>query len=288
MRRRTLRLLGATAFFLCAMVPGRAQNGEQPTLRVELKCDTCGVRPEYTLELYDIRTRQKAGSADLQPDGSFTLRHVSYGEYQLTILDAGGNELHHQYLTVGGVAVPLLIQMRAPLQQRPPGGPVSVAQLQHPPARKAFQAMLAAKKFSQAGNHEKAAEELQKAVRISPYYADAYTNLGVQHIHLGRYREATGEFAHALEIGGPNPLLLTDLASAQYALRHFDDAIQSARWALRLEPGYPQAHLMLGLVLCTDTRTVQEGLEHLRKAAESIPSARVQMEKVRQDRGIGF
>jgi tetratricopeptide (TPR) repeat protein len=153
--------------------------------------------------------------------------------------------------------------------------------LRHPPARKAFQAVLAAKKFSLAGDYEKAAGELQKAVRISPYYADAYTNLGVQHIHLERYPEAADEFARALEIGGPNPLVLTDLASAQYALRHFDDAVQSARWALRLEPGYPQAHFILGLTLSMDTRTVPEGLEHLRKAAETIPSAQVQLEKVR-------
>ena len=282
MQRRTLRLSGAIAFFLCAMVPGRAQNGEVQILRAELKCDTCGVRPDYTLELYDIRTRQKTGSAELQADGDFTLRNVPYGDYQLTIVDAAGNELHREFLTVSGLNVPLAIQMTAPQPQRPPGGPVSVAQLQHPPARKAFQAVLAAQKFSRAGNYQKAAEELQKAVQISPYYVDAYTNLAVQHLRLERYQEAAGEFAHALEIGGPNPIVLTDLASAQYALRHFQDAIQSARGALRLEPAYPQAHLILGLTLSTDARTVQEGLEHLRIAAQTIPSAQAHIEKVQQ------
>jgi tetratricopeptide (TPR) repeat protein len=277
-----LRLPGAIALFLCAVASGKAESGELQTLRVELKCENCGLRPEYTLELDDIHTHQKVESAELQSDGSFTLRHVPYGDYQLSILEAGGNALHQEFITVGGIAAPLVIHVTAPEPQRPPSGPVSVAQLQHPPTRKAFQAAQAAQKFSEAGDYEKAAEELQKAIRISPYYADAYTNLAAQHLRMGRYQEAAGELARALELGGPNPLVLTDMACTQVGLKYLDDAVQSARWALRLEPDYPQAHFILGMALSTDTRTVREGLEHLRKAAQTIPGAQVQIERVQR------
>ncbi len=251
-------------------------------LRVELKCEKCGPRPEYTLELFDFRGRQRVDAAELSPDGTFTLRHVPYGEYQIIVTDAGGNTVSQEFLTVAAVTPPPVIHVMASSPERPPAGPVSLTQLQHPPDRKAVQAALAAEKFSASGNFERAADELEKAVRISPYFAAAYINLAAQHIHLGRYREAESECRKAIGLAGPTALVLTDLASAQYALKEFDEAAGSARQALRLEPDYPRGHLILGLILATDTRTVHDGLAHLEKAAETIPSAQRQVERVRE------
>ena len=281
MQRRTLRISGAFALLLCAMVPAWAQ-GELSALRVELKCENCGLRPDYTLELAEFRSRERVDTAELMVDGSFTIRHIPYGDYQMSILDSLGNTVHQELVTISGSTLPMTVSIAAPRKERPPAGGVSMAQLQHPPTRKAFQAMLSAQKFSETGNYARAAAELEKAVQISPYYTDAYVNLAVQHVRMGRYQEAEAEFRRALEIGGPNPLLLTDLASAQFAQKRLDDATQSARSALRLDAGYAQAHLMLGMALCNDTRTVQEGLEHLRKAAETLPIARIEIEKVEQ------
>ena len=47
-----------------------------------------------------------------------------------------------------------------------------------------------AQRFSESGQTEKAVEELEKAIRISPEYADAYNNLAVQHIRMGRFEDA--------------------------------------------------------------------------------------------------
>ncbi len=282
MRGKALRHLGAVWLLLCAVVPVRAQDNELPDLRVDLKCENCGVRPEYTLQLYELHGHQKVESADLAADGTFTMRHVPYGDYQLVVMDPAGDMVHQEFITVRPMMQGIAVHIAAPVQERPPEGPVSMAQLQHPPSRKAFQAVMAAQKFSQAGDHEKAAAELEKAVYLSPYYADAYINLAAQHIHLRRYAEAERECRRALEVGSPTPLLLSNLASAQFGLKQFADAVSSARWALRLEPGYPQAHFILGLVLSVDTRTIREGLEHLRKAAETIPSAQVESEKVQE------
>ncbi len=280
MSRKALRLSGVLSFFLCALVPVRAQESEVPVLKVEVKCDTCGLNPQYTLELYDIRGREKVDSADLQTDGAFTLHHIPYGDYQMTITDSAGAVLHQEFLTASRMTPSVTVHLEPPVPQRPPDGPVSVAQLQHPPARKALQGMLAAQKLSLSGDYQKAADELEKAIRISPYCSDAYTNLAVQHMHLHRFQEATDEFRKALELGGPNPLVLTDLASAQMSMKQYNEAAKMARWALRLDPGYPQAHYVLGMILSTDTRTVREGLEHLHRAAESIPSAENEIEKV--------
>jgi tetratricopeptide (TPR) repeat protein len=281
-RNRIARLLGASALLLCVMVPCRAQSGELQTLRVELKTDDRGLPEEYTLELHELHSRRKVDSAERLADGGFILRRVPYGEYQAVIVNGAGNPVAEQWVTVSGVMAPVLMRVAADPSRQRPGGPVSVAQLQHPPTRKAFQAVVSAQRFSEAGDYQKAAEELEKAVRMSPYYAEAYTNLGVQHVRLGRYAQAAEELARALEIGGPNPLVLTNLGSAQIALQQYDAAAQSARAALRLDSAFPQAHLVLGMALSTNTATVQEGLQHLRQAAQSIPRAQLEVDRIQQ------
>lgn len=282
MQRRALRLCGAIALLLCATVPGKAQISEVQFLRIESTCDKCPIFQELTLELNDLRNRQRVAAAAMQMDGAFILRDVPYGDYQLLVIDHAGNAIHQEFISVSGLNLPMQIHLAPPKQQPPPAGGISVAELRHPPSKKAFQALLAAQKLSEAGDYGKAAEQLEKAVEISPYYVNAYTNLAVQHIRLGRYQEAARELEQALEIGGPDPVELTDLATAQYSMKQLDAAAQSARAALQLQPGYPRGHLVLGLVLCTDTRTVQEGLQHLRKAAETIPAARIQIDRVNQ------
>jgi tetratricopeptide (TPR) repeat protein len=72
---------------------------------------------------------------------------------------------------------------------------------------------------------------------------------------------------------------LSNLACAQSAMQHFDDAIQSARAALRLEPANPNAHFILGSLLARDRRSLPEGISHLEIAAESNPAARPNLER---------
>ena len=282
MQRKGVRLSGAIACFLCAMVPACAQTGEVQTLRVELKGIADLVTPQYTLVLYDFHNHQKLDGAELNSDGVFTLRHVPYGDYQLTVADQGGSVVYQEFLNLSGTTPSIAIQLPGSRPRQLPGGPVSVQQLRHPPNRKAFQAMVAAQKFSEAGNYEKAAGELEKAIQLSPYYADAYTNLAAQHIRMGRYREASGELARALDIGGPNPVVLTNLASMQLAVKQVAEAEKYARAALHLDAGYAQAHYILGIALSMDTRTVSEGLVHLQTAALTLPGAQAQIERVRQ------
>ena len=131
---------------------------------------------------------------------------------------------------------------------------------------------------------EKAAEELEKAVRISPEFADAYTNLAVQHIRMRRFQEAAGELARAIEIAGPDPLKLSNLAYAQINLSRVQESTAAVRAALRLDAGYPPAHLILGSILAADPRTRAEAIPHLEQAAESIPAARVMLEKLQAAR----
>jgi tetratricopeptide (TPR) repeat protein len=156
-----------------------------------------------------------------------------------------------------------------------------MTQLRHPPARKAFQSFVAAQRFAESGSPAKAAAELEKAVRISPEFADAYSNLAVQHIRMNRFPAAVDELTRAIAIAGPNALMLCNLAYAQINLGRVQESLASVRAALRLDAGYPQAHLILGSILAADPRTRAEAIPHLERAAEAIPSARGTLERAR-------
>lgn len=279
MRHHTSRL-GATVFLLCSITAGHAQNGEWERLQVEVKSGA--VSMQYGLELYEAHSHQKVSSAEPHADGSFTLRHVPYGDYQLLIVDAAGNTIHQQYITIGSLTPALSIDISLPHVEKAPAGPISVTQLLHPPSRKAFQAMKTAQKFSEAGDFEKAAEKLREAVALSPDYAEAHTNLGVQYIRMGRFEDARAELSRALEIGGPNVLVLTDLSAALLGSKKFVDAAGTARRALQLESGYAPAHYMLGIALCTNNTTVPDGILHLRQAAATMPAAQRELERIRK------
>jgi tetratricopeptide (TPR) repeat protein len=140
--------------------------------------------------------------------------------------------------------------------------------------------LAAAQKFSETGETDKAVEELEKAIRISPEYADAYNNLAVQHLRMGRTEEACAELSRAIAIAGPSSQRLTNLAFAQRLLNRIPEAIDSARAAVRLDSGSPQANLVLGTILAEDPRTRGESIPHLELAAETLPSARAALEKV--------
>jgi tetratricopeptide (TPR) repeat protein len=185
-------------------------------------------------------------------------------------------------VNVNPQAGPLTVHLPGAAGKPSAPGTISVTQLQHPPARKAVQAARSAQRFASAGNTEKAVEELEKAIRISPEYADAYNNLAVENMRRGRFAEAAGELERALALAGPDAPRLSNLAFAQCRLNLIPDAIASARAALRLDSGSPQAHLILGSLLARDPRTRVEAIPHLERAAETLPSARATLEILRR------
>jgi tetratricopeptide (TPR) repeat protein len=216
-------------------------------------------------------------------DGRFEFRHVPYGDYRLTVLDGRGQQIHEELITVHYQPQPIQIEVTLPATERPAAGTVSAEELLHPPTRQAFKAVLAAQKFAEAGAHDKAVEQLEKAIRLSPDYTTAWVNLAAQHIFLKRYQEALQELAHAGEISKPTAMMLGNTAFAQYALHRYEEGTRAAREALRLDPSNPLAHYLVGSFLAVDRRTRAEGLQHLEVAARTMPAARAELERVKRE-----
>ena len=161
---------------------------------------------------------------------------------------------------------------------------MSVKQLMHPPHKKAVQAFQRASRLSAAGKYDDAITELEKAIRISPDFAAAHTNLAVQYSRMSRFEESIAESTRAIQIGGPDPANLCNLAAAQARLHRFAEAEKSARAALALDSGFLKASLILGSILVDEPATRAEGTIYLEKASAEFASARKFLEQLRASR----
>jgi tetratricopeptide (TPR) repeat protein len=236
-----------------------------------------------TVTLSNLQGGANIASAPVSADGSFELRHVPYGQYRLTVSGSDDRPLHQELISIHERQQPIEIRLTITGQPKPASGTVSAQELLHPPSKQARKAVTAAQKLSDSGEHEKAAGQLQKAVELSPDYPDAWINLGAEHIYLKRYEQALGELAQASEISRPTPMILCDMAFAQYSLQRFAEGTRSVREALKLDPSSAPAHYLLGSFLALDRNTRAEGIQHLEIAARSMPAARAALERVRRE-----
>ena len=281
MSNRCLRLCTALAAIVYLSVPGSAQMFETSLVKGEVHSDSPLNFYEYRIELQDLNHHGDVYRADLTFDGAFEFRRLPAGDYQLFVATVRGDIIHQEFVTVNPQTAMLNVRLAKSRKPSAAPGTVSLTQLRHPPDQKAVQAFVAAQRFAASGSPEKAVEQLEKALRISPEFADAYANLAVQHLRMRRFPDAVDELNRALAIAGPNPLMLSNLAYAQINLGRVDDSLASVRAALRLDAAYPQAHLILGSILAADPRTRADAIPHLERAAESIPSARPLLERAR-------
>jgi tetratricopeptide (TPR) repeat protein len=275
-----IRLLAA----LSALLISRGtwgQNAEAESVKGEVHVSgSTTFRGEVTLG--GLRGGPNIAPATVGADGRFEFRHLPYGQYRLTVLDAG-KPVHEEVIAVRAQQPPIEIEVAAPEDPKPASGSVSARELLHPPAKKALKAFAAAQKLSAAGEHEQAAEQLAKATQLSPDYAEAWIDLGSEHIYLKRYRQALEELAKASEISRPTAAILSDMAFAQYALYRYAEGTRSVREALRLDPSWIPAHYLLGWFLAQDRQTRAEGIQHLERAAAAMPAAQAELDRALRD-----
>jgi tetratricopeptide (TPR) repeat protein len=280
MLKRCGHFMIATIVVVCTTGVMRSQDGQLTQLRIEVMAGGGGLLPKYRAGLEGLQNRKNFGSAELDPDGVWRFRDVPYGEYKLTIVEGPAGPVYEQMITVGPQTLTIMVRLPWSETPRPPSGTVSLWQLRNPIPKKALQVFSASQKFFDAGDYDSAAKELQKAIRISPSYAEAYSALAAIHIKLGLYEEAISEISRAEGISGPNARDRSNLALAEYKLERYADSAQSARSALRLDPNHNPAHYVLGVVLARDRRTMEESVPHLERAGQTIEGARATLSLV--------
>lgn len=265
--------------FLClpcvaVLMTGAVGSDETlPELRIQILAGG-GTTQEYSASIEPIRDHLPIRSAILPTDGVWRFRDVPYGEYRLTIVRGDGSPVYQQGITVNSQTSTIMLSLPVKMTSLSVSGTVSVGQLLHPISKKAVNSFKASQKLIEKGDFEQAARELEKAVAVSPGYADAYGSLAAVHIQMGRYVQALTEISQAISAAGPNARDLSNQALAYYHIENYADAIKAARWALRLNQNYDPAHFILGTTLALDKRTIAESVPHLEQAARTIPRAK--------------
>jgi len=279
---RTLSVLTAIVLSTLSSSPAT----EMPLVRGKLHSPAHEPVQGLVVILEEVSRRADISQADVRLDGSFEVRGIPTGDYTLRVTDGRGLTICEQWVTIQDHMPDLDVRLPE-VESGGAGGSgatVSVKQLMHPPKKKAVQAFQRALRLSSAGKDDDGVTQLEEAIRISPEFAEAHTNLAVQHFRLGRYQESAAESALAMQIAGPDPRNLCNLAAAQARLQQFAEAEKSARAAMRLDAGYLKANLILGGILAEQPATRGEGVKHLEKAALEFNSARKFLEQLRESR----
>ena len=165
----------------------------------------------YFVQLSNLSTRVSIDRIEVASDGGFFARQVPLGDYVARVTTFHGEPIAQQFLTINQHT--MSIELRLPARRpSPTGTTVSARELLHPLPRQAVEAAVAGQRFADSGKFDRAAAELEKAVRISPAFAEAHLGLAVQYLRLGRFAEAAEEALAALN-------LKKDLPGARYVLR---------------------------------------------------------------------
>jgi tetratricopeptide (TPR) repeat protein len=167
-------------------------------------------------------------------------------------------------------------------QEKPSGQTISVEHLGHRIPKEAAREFHHAVKLSRAGEHEKAAAELELAVHRDPELASAENQLGVEYAYLRRWEEAEMAFRRSVEVEPAWWMGHYNLALTLYGRGDLSGAEQSTRRALVFSSENPRIRLLLGELLVMQEETQAEGITELRFAARTMGVAR----RVLRDLGV--
>jgi len=98
----------------------------------------------------------------------------------------------------------------------------------------------------EAGDSQRAFDELKKALQYDPYDAGAHYNLGQCYIKSGRPEEAISEFRKAIAFDPTMAKARTNLGAALYHRGDRQEAMELWKRSIEIDPGYELAYRDLG------------------------------------------
>lgn len=159
-------------------------------------------------------------------------------------------------------------------QTRELGSPISVHILSMPDeARGAFEA--GKQKLSRDKNANGSLEDFQRAVQIAPNFYEAYAQMGVAYLQLGKPDESEKALRKAIELSQDKYAPADfDLGALEMNRRQFSDGEKIIRHGLELDPNAWIGHYELGRALFYE-RHIPEALKSAEEARALQPNAAV-------------
>jgi tetratricopeptide (TPR) repeat protein len=226
------------------------------------------------VELQDTSSAHPAMRASVYPNGEFEVRGVREGTYFLRVVSMRGEMITNQVVSIAGYRN--FVSVRLPERtspERPVQGLISVARLQHEPAKQALKEFKKAAEAAKDGENEKAVGHLQKAIEIDPEYIEAYNNLGTRYVIAGQLEKAVAAFRKGLALDPSAAMIESNLAIALINLKEFAGAEEAARRSVDLNGTDVKGRYVLGIALYAQGKYTPEAVEQLRRAEERFPNA---------------
>ena len=138
------------------------------------------------------------------------------------------------------------------------------------------------------GRPDMALEHFKKAVELDPIYADAYFHMGTALAEARRWDDAVTAYKKAISL----PTLTIpesanqNLGLALYHLKRYQEAEQTLRFAISLDPKLQAAYYNLGLVLVAENRK-DEAKAAFRQANQLGPDSPVGQASPGPPQGVG-
>lgn len=279
-----LSVLLAGVFFL-AVSPSRvcAQSGndgvekERRTIEGNVYLgDTNRPAPDITVALYNAEDLS-INDARTGSNGEFAFRGLRPGSYVLTI-DSQGFEKVSTVLDLTFTSskgnVLRIRKSGGEAQARGSGSAVSVHLLSMPTnARGAFDA--GKQKLYQDKDPAGSIEEFQKAVTISPGFYEAFEQMGLAYLELGKSEDAEKAASKSIELSNDKYAAADfDLGAMLMNRREFADGEKIVRHGLELDPSAWIGHYELGRALFYEKR-VPDALKSAEQARSLQPNAAI-------------
>jgi tetratricopeptide (TPR) repeat protein len=128
-----------------------------------------------------------------------------------------------------------------------------------------------AKRYAEIGRDDKVAEAWGEVTKIEPTFAEAYFNLGVALVKLGKPAEAIPNFEKSIEL---NPYFIKayyGLGNSLVQVDRVEDGIKQYKRGLELNPDDPDLRHNLGMAYNMQGDK-EKAIEELKKAIDIEPS----------------
>lgn len=110
------------------------------------------------------------------------------------------------------------------------------------------QSLRSGNRHFQQGNYDKAIEDYNKAIRINPQCAEAYTNRGTVKVALGQHNDAIADYDQAIRINPHDAQAYYNRGTAKGLLGRHDDAVADYDQAIRINPHDAQTYTNRGTI----------------------------------------
>ncbi len=266
--------------------PGFILPADLLSVRGELKIEGGGRPQEYTAEIEPCLRQRGSDKSSITPTGQFDFHNLVADCYYVRIVIGPQAKLvQQQRIQLNADQMEVRFVVRPDPADKPAAGYVSMQELASPPPKKAVKALEQAQKSARQGKLKQAVEQCRQALRIDANYAEAHQELGSLYLQQGQAEAARGELALARRLGLESPEVLGALAVALVELGRPAESETTAREALAKDPTSALANYGLGFALLYRSTDFALVLEHLDRAAEQIPPARLLAAKVRAKSG---